>query len=63
MDRGHDVLAAGLDRAPRAGAQRDVQRRPVLGDVHVLAGEQRGDPLLQARLARERDEQRRASAA
>ena len=47
---GHDVLAVDDDRRVLRRAQRHVQHRAVLGDVDLLAAEHRVDPLAQARL-------------
>ena len=48
ISRGH-VDAVDDDRRRRRRAQRRMQRRALLRQVHLLAGEQRGDPVRQVR--------------
>ena len=50
VDLGHDVLAVDQDRLAFRGAQGDVQHGAILGDVDLLAAEHRVDPVAQARL-------------
>ena len=57
VDLRHDVLAVGHDRRALGRAQRDVEHRPVLGDVDVLAGEHRVGALAHTARLGERDEQ------
>ena len=54
---GHDVMAVGDDLLAARRSQRDVQNRTVFGDVDVLAGEHRVDPLAQPGPLGERDQQ------
>ena len=61
VDLRHDVLAVDAIDLVRRGAERDVQHRPVLGDVDRLAGEHRRPVLLDLGGLRERDESRIAS--
>ena len=55
---GDHVLAVHDEARVARQAQRGVQHGPVLGDVDVLAGEHRGDPLAQPGPLGERDERR-----
>ena len=54
---GHHVLAAGREAFARGRTQRHVQRRAVLGGVHVLAAEHRLAPLLQPAGVGQREQQ------
>jgi hypothetical protein len=55
---GHHVAPLDGHGVGRAIAQRHVQRGAALGEVDRLAGEQRPDPVLEATVARQREQQR-----
>ncbi len=57
MDLRDDVLAVDLDPLALGRPEGDVQRGPVLGGVDDLAAKHRVDPLTQAALLGERDQQ------
>ncbi len=58
MDVAYDIAAVDDQAAAARHPQGRVQRRPVLGEVDVLAGEHRIAPLGDARLPGERREER-----